>query len=94
MNSTETVTARPDKTVVWKRGLLMLVFVFAFGVGQTLLYFMALVQFIWLLSTGEPNGRLARFGKSHSLWLASVGQFLICATEDKPFPWADWPAAD
>src|SRR4249920_550609 len=48
----------------WKRGLIMLVLIFAFGVGQGLLYLTAIVQFLWLLIARERNGLLAGFGKS------------------------------
>lgn len=78
----------------WKRGLTMLVFIFAFGVGQSLLYLTALIQFLWLLFAKEPNRLLAGFGKSLALWLAETARFLCCATEVKPFPWTAWPRAD
>jgi hypothetical protein len=94
VDTTETAAARIDRRPIWMRGLFMLLFLFAFGVGQSLLCFLALVQFIWLLSAGEANTRLGRFGKSLSLWLAAVGQFLTCASEEKPVPWADWPSSE
>ncbi len=94
MDTTETTAARIDRRPIWLRGLFMLLFMFAFGIGQTLLFFLTIVQFIWLLSAGEANARLGHFGTSLSRWLASVGTFLVCASEDKPFPWADWPSSD
>jgi hypothetical protein len=54
----------------------------------------AIVQFLWLLFSHEPNRLLARFGKSLSLWMAQTARFLTCASEEKPFPWSDWPQAD
>ena len=72
----------------------MLVLVLAFGVAQSLLYLLALVQFLWLLLAREPNQLLLKFGKSLSLWLAETARFLCCATEKKPFPWTSWPQAD
>jgi len=76
---------------VWKRGLFMLLFMFAFGIAQTLLNLLAVVQFLWLLFTKEPNQILRRFGKSLSAWLAATALFLSCDTDQKPFPWTDWP---
>jgi hypothetical protein len=78
----------------WKRGLIMLVFMFAFGVGQTILYLTAVAQFLWLLFAKEPNKLLAEFGQSLAVWLAHTAKFLCCATDEKPFPWTAWPAAD
>lgn len=73
------------------RGLFMLILIIGFTVGQWLLNFLALVQFLWLLFAREPNGFLARFGNSLATWLAEVARFLTCATEGKPFPWRPWP---
>ena len=72
----------------------MLVFIFAFGVGQSLLYLTALIQFLWPLLAKEPNKLLLGFGKSLALWLADTARFLCCATEEKPFPWTAWPRVD
>ena len=78
---------------VWKRGLLMLLFVIAFGLAQMLLNALAIVQFVWLLVKREPNQPVAGFGMSLSKWLADVAQFLTCATDERPFPWRPWPQA-
>jgi hypothetical protein len=75
----------------WKRGLAMFLFVVAFGIGQSLLFLMTLVQFIWLLFKQEPNQPLAEFGKSLAAWLSEAAGFLTCATNEKPFPWKGWP---
>ncbi len=74
---------------VWTRGLSMLAF--AFGIGQMVLNAITLVQFLWLLFTKEPNQRLARFGSSLSIWFREVASFQSGATDEKPFPWRDWP---
>lgn len=87
-------TSTLSNPAVWMRGLFMLLLLLAFGVAQGLLWVAALVQFLWLLFAGEPNGALAQFGKSLSRWLADTGRFLVCASEVKPFPWAPWPSAD
>jgi len=78
---------------VWKRGLLMLLFVIAFGFAQMVLNTIAIVQFLWLLFTRKPNNPLVRFGNSLSIWLADVARFQTCATDERPFPWRPWPKA-
>ena len=83
----------PTTRDVWLRGLFMLLFMIGFAVGQWLLNFLALVQFVWLLLAREPNQFIARFGNSLSIWLAEIGRFLTCATDDKPFPWRQPPDA-
>jgi hypothetical protein len=79
---------------IWMRGLFMLLFIIGFWAGHTLLNLLAVVQFIWLLSTHEPNKYLARFGRSLSIWFSEVVRFLTCTSEEKPFPWKRWPDAD
>lgn len=76
---------------VWKRGLFMLLFAIAFGIGQIVLNAMAVVQFVWLLATRQRNEYLARFGASLSSWFAEVSRFQSGASDDKPFPWRPWP---
>jgi hypothetical protein len=85
---------RSARRTVWMRGLFMLLLMLAFGVGQGILWLLAIVQFLWLAFTDAPNAFLARFGKSLAVWLAETARFVSCATEAKPFPWAAWPSAD
>jgi len=83
---------RPGMQDVWMRGLFMLLLMIGFAMGQWLLNVLAIVQFLWLLFAREPNQFLAGFGNPLSIWLAEVGRFLTCASDDKPFPWKPWPA--
>ena len=80
-----------DSKEILKRGLFMLLFAIAFGFAQMVLNVIAIVQFIYLLATREPNAYLTRFGNSLSIWLASVAGFQSCATDEKPFPFRHWP---
>jgi hypothetical protein len=82
---------KPNTRAIWLRGLFMLLFMFGFGVGQWLLYLLAVVQFFWLLFAGKANEFIVHFGNSLSVWLSEVARFLICLSDDKPFPWRPWP---
>ena len=93
----KTVPARGStfsNPATWMRGLFMLLLLIAFGIAQGLLWVAAIVQFLWLLFSGEPNALIAQFGKSLSRWLSDTGRFLLCASEANPFPWAAWPPAE
>jgi hypothetical protein len=79
---------------VWKRGLFMLLLAIALSIAQVLLNMLAAIQFLWLLFTNGPNQFVLRFGASLSVWLADVARFLSCASDEKPFPWKDWPKAE
>lgn len=77
---------------IWVRGAVMLVLIFGFGFAQSVLFAMALVQFVWMLIARERNQFLADFGYSLGLWMAETAHFLTGATERRPFPWNGWPS--
>jgi hypothetical protein len=83
--------AQSDGSRVWKRSLITLLLMFCFGIAQSVLYAIAVVQFLWMLIIGERNIILAQFGRSLGLWLAEAAWFLCGDTEEKPFPWRPWP---
>ena len=75
---------------IWMRGVMMLILAAMFGLAQTVLAMVALVQFIWMLITKEKNQLLAEFGRDLAAWLAITARFQSGASEDKPFPWTKW----
>ncbi len=80
-----------DSRKTWVRGLQMLLFIILMNVAQWILSLLAVLQFLWLLFTGQKNAFLARFGGQIGAWMKAVACFQGCASEDKPFPWAAWP---
>ncbi len=83
----ETTTQRN----IWGRGLLMLLMALAYQLASTVLLFLAILQFAFALLGGAPNTRLRAFGISLGRYLGQVAGFESFATEDLPFPFADWP---
>ena len=81
-----------NRSETWKRGLFMLLLIIFFGLAQSLLFMGTVVQFLWLLFARSPNALLVRFGASLGKWLEDTARFLTCASEEKPFPWREWPA--
>ena len=74
------------------RVLWMLVFLLVWQVAQLVLGGLVLVQLIYRLVYGAPNRGLMNFGDSLSLYLAQIGRYGSFHTEQKPWPFADWPA--
>ncbi|AZC23506.1 MULTISPECIES: DUF4389 domain-containing protein [Pseudomonas] len=74
------------------RVLWMLVFALVWQVAQFLLGALVVVQLIYRLVYGAPNAGLMNFGDSLSQFLAQIGRFGSFHTEQKPWPFADWPA--
>lgn len=77
-------------TSIWMRGLFMVIFAVFFGLAETVLFVIALVQFLWMLFAKEKNQALADFGGSLGVWLSQVAAFQTAATDEKPFPWGKW----
>ena len=74
----------------WIRGLHMFILAVLFGVAEVVLWVATILQFGWILIAGERNGRIAAFGEDLADWLARCARFQTGATEEKPFPWANW----
>jgi len=80
-----------ERKSTWIRILYMLLFVFAYSAAEFVLALTVVVQVIIKLVTGELNERLKTFGKQISLYIFDVLKFLTFNTEEKPFPFAEWP---
>lgn len=75
---------------IWMRGLMMLILALMFGLAETVLAVLALVQFLWMVFTREKNSLLMDLGVGLGEWMAATARFQSGATEDKPFPWGKW----
>ena len=52
-----------------------------------------LIQVGLNLFSGEPSESIKLFGKSLGAYLQQISEFLSYASEEKPFPFSDWPEA-
>jgi len=92
LQTSESENNRLTSRKTWMRGLFMLVFAVAFGIGQAIIMLVAVVQFLWLLFGGQTNQNLLKFGRSLSSWIADVTKYLTGVSEEMPFPWSEWPS--
>lgn len=76
----------------WLKTLYILGFFVVFRVLDVVLLLLTLTQWAFQLLTGSANPALVRFGLGLSLFLAQITRFLSGATEEKPFPFQDWPS--
>lgn len=74
------------------RVLWMLFFLLVWHLAELMLGALVLVQVIYRLVYGAPNGSVMSAGDSLSQYLAQIGRFGTFHTEQKPWPFADWPA--
>ena len=77
---------------IWMRLLFMLVITFLYSVSRIIVGTVVVVQFFWVLFTGETNQKLQVFGKSLATYTNQIILYLTFNTEERPFPFdMDWP---
>ncbi len=77
---------------IWVRGLYMLLMALVFHVSTTVMFVVAIIQFIVAVLNDAPNIRLKAFGSNLGLYVRQIALFLTFASEEIPFPFSDWPA--
>ena len=75
----------------WLRFVFMVLFGVISGIAGYVITAVVVLQFVWALITGEGNDKLRKFGGSLSQYIFQILSFLTYNTEDKPFPFSDWP---
>ncbi|WP_071799307.1 DUF4389 domain-containing protein [Natronohydrobacter thiooxidans] len=85
-------TAPLDKSEepLWKRLVFMLIIAAMISVAQSILFLIAVIQFIIILiDQRQPNERLADFGCMVGAWVAKAARYMSIATDAKPWPFKD-----
>jgi len=49
------------------------------------------LQFLWVLFTADKNPALLSFGAQLSTFVYQIYHYLTFNTEQRPFPFSDWP---
>jgi hypothetical protein len=80
-----------DRESIVLRICWMLFFTLVWYVAEVILALVIVMQLICRIFQGRTNPDLLRFGDCLSQYLAQIGQFGSFNTEDKPWPFADWP---
>lgn len=78
----------------WLRLVFMLLFAAVLQLASLIMWVLVATQFLFSLISGEDNTHLRRFGSSLSTYIYDVLKFLCYSSEEKPFPFADWPVSD
>ena len=81
------------RRATWLRGLFMLLFAVFFNIAEFILGAIVVFQFLNVLVTAKPMPRLVGFGESLGRYVYQIVRYLTFDTEDRPFPFADWPGA-
>lgn len=78
----------------WLRLLFMVLFALLLEVAGVVILIVVALQFLFAILTGNANGNLCRFGDQLSSYIYQILQFLSYNTEEKPFPFAEWPESE
>ncbi len=73
------------------RILWMVLFAIIWQLAELLLGAVVLLQLGYRLFYGAPSGSLLGFGDSLCQYLAQIGRFGTFNSEEKPWPFTDWP---
>lgn len=87
----EEMKARLTSRDVWMRALYMIFLAIAYSVAELLVALTVVFQFLVILFTGSANEQLMRFGQNLTRYIADIVRFQTFNSEDKPFPFSDWP---
>ncbi len=94
MNSEIDIKENVKDSSTWLRGLFILLFTVLLGLAKFITGMIVLFQFGHTLITRQTNPQLLAWGASLAAYIQSVLLYLTYNTDDKPFPFADWPDAD
>jgi len=83
--------ARLTSRDLWIRLVYMILFAIAYGLAKLLMTVVVILQFIFILLSGSANEPLLKLGQNLARYIADIIRFQTFNTEDKPFPFADWP---
>lgn len=75
----------------WLRLLYMILFGIAFEVAKFVTFFVAAVQILFKLFTGDVQPRLSGFGGSLAVFLRQTVDFMTFRSDVRPYPWSVWP---
>ncbi|MBB3059517.1 DUF4389 domain-containing protein [Microbulbifer rhizosphaerae] len=78
----------------WLRLLYMVLFAILLEIAGIVMLAVVVLQFLFSIITGGPNDNLRRLGDQIASYIYQTLQFLIYNTEEKPFPFSEWPESD
>ncbi|MDX1451529.1 MAG: DUF4389 domain-containing protein [Oleiphilaceae bacterium] len=74
------------------RLLYIVLFYVIYGLSEVLLALITIVQSVMNLFSDGPSRTLIEFGQSLALYVSQIVSYLSYASEQKPFPFDDWPS--
>lgn len=77
----------------WLRLIFMLLFAALLQIAGIVMWVLVILQFLFSLISGQDNRNLRQLGSSLSRYIYQTLKFLTYNSEEKPFPFSDWPSS-
>jgi hypothetical protein len=90
----EELTSEPSRRETWIRALYVILFALIYSVAEIVIIAVVVLQFGFVLISGDRNQKLLDFGASLSKFIYQILQYVTFNSEDKPFPFSDWPSGN
>jgi choline-glycine betaine transporter len=79
----------------WQRLLFMLIVSVLFSVSMTVGAIVIILQFFWVLFTGETKAELEMIGRQLGDYVKDIMHYMTFNTDERPFPFdRDWPRGE
>ncbi|MFV8781970.1 DUF4389 domain-containing protein [Microbulbifer sp. SA54] len=92
--SNEELKQNLTSTNQWVRLVYMVLFAVLLEIAGFVMLAVVIAQFLFNIITGAANDNLRRLGDQLATYIYQTLQFLIYNTEEKPFPFAEWPESE
>ncbi len=78
----------------WIRLAYMLLFTVLLMAARLVITLVVVIQFLLVLVIGSDNENLRNLGQGLAKWVYETVMFLTFNSEEKPFPFDEWPSVD
>ena len=78
----------------WIRLVYMILFLILMMIARVVVAAIAVLQIITVLISGKDNQKLRELGQLTGKWIYETVSFLTFNSNQKPFPFNDWPELD
>ncbi|AQQ68227.1 glucose-1-phosphate thymidylyltransferase [Microbulbifer agarilyticus] len=92
--SNEELKQNLTSTNQWLRLIYMVLFAVLLEIAGFVMLAVVIAQFLFAIVSGKANDNLRRLGDQISSYIYQTLQFLIYNTEEKPFPFSEWPESE
>lgn len=76
----------------WLRVLYNIMFYVIYKIVDLVIFGVLVIQLVISTFADSPNKQLQEFGAALSLYVKQIVSFISFASDEKPYPFSDWPS--